>query len=127
MVFVIYNYWRLRNWLSASEVLLDSEKHFSFFAVPQIFQWWQRYIFSHRLTCVQLVTSLVEASIPGDGIHHRGRNLYLRNASIRFRPLQLRRIERLRFHNQPKSNIAADRKSTRLNSSHGYISYAVFC
>src|SRR2546422_7751130 len=23
--------------------------------------------------------------------------------------------------------IAADRKSTRLNSSHGYISYAVFC
>src|SRR5256884_6732119 len=24
-------------------------------------------------------------------------------------------------------NAAADRKSTRLNSSHGYISYAVFC
>src|SRR2546429_5059201 len=24
-------------------------------------------------------------------------------------------------------NIEADRKSTRLNSSHGYISYAVFC
>src|SRR2546429_4064369 len=24
-------------------------------------------------------------------------------------------------------SIAADRKSTRLNSSHGYISYAVFC
>src|SRR3989449_8532781 len=24
-------------------------------------------------------------------------------------------------------NIAQDRKSTRLNSSHGYISYAVFC
>src|SRR2546429_6525646 len=24
-------------------------------------------------------------------------------------------------------NIARDRKSTRLNSSHGYISYAVFC
>src|SRR2546422_4198194 len=23
--------------------------------------------------------------------------------------------------------VAADRKSTRLNSSHGYISYAVFC
>src|SRR2546422_6344898 len=27
--------------------------------------------------------------------------------------------------NQP--GIAEDRKSTRLNSSHGYISYAVFC
>src|SRR2546429_4198606 len=24
-------------------------------------------------------------------------------------------------------NLGADRKSTRLNSSHGYISYAVFC
>src|SRR2546429_3915619 len=25
------------------------------------------------------------------------------------------------------ADLAADRKSTRLNSSHGYISYAVFC
>src|SRR5687768_17883892 len=32
-------------------------------------------------------------------------------------------------HNLEKhqSLITADRKSTRLNSSHGYISYAVFC
>src|SRR2546429_882015 len=28
---------------------------------------------------------------------------------------------------QSHSHIVADRKSTRLNSSHGYISYAVFC
>src|SRR3989304_6719398 len=27
----------------------------------------------------------------------------------------------------PPSSLASDRKSTRLNSSHGYISYAVFC
>src|SRR5687768_16058748 len=27
----------------------------------------------------------------------------------------------------PAGNYGADRKSTRLNSSHGYISYAVFC
>src|SRR2546429_4101429 len=27
----------------------------------------------------------------------------------------------------PRSDPARDRKSTRLNSSHGYISYAVFC
>src|SRR2546422_5916410 len=27
----------------------------------------------------------------------------------------------------PESVMASDRKSTRLNSSHGYISYAVFC
>src|SRR3989449_8450149 len=30
----------------------------------------------------------------------------------------------LRYHFQPDN---LDRKSTRLNSSHGYISYAVFC
>src|SRR2546422_8493749 len=28
---------------------------------------------------------------------------------------------------QPALDPAVDRKSTRLNSSHGYISYAVFC
>src|SRR5712675_1359644 len=28
---------------------------------------------------------------------------------------------------RPRRGGAADRKSTRLNSSHGYISYAVFC
>src|SRR5205809_3941680 len=33
-----------------------------------------------------------------------------------------RRARRQRTHHSP-----ADRKSTRLNSSHGYISYAVFC
>src|SRR2546429_2810361 len=28
---------------------------------------------------------------------------------------------------QPLRGLSRDRKSTRLNSSHGYISYAVFC
>src|SRR2546422_3123398 len=28
---------------------------------------------------------------------------------------------------QPTRSVHGDRKSTRLNSSHGYISYAVFC
>src|SRR5205809_7434976 len=36
-------------------------------------------------------------------------------------PVALGRGER------PRATGAADRKSTRLNSSHGYISYAVFC
>src|SRR2546422_10153315 len=31
------------------------------------------------------------------------------------------------FHQQRLRGDAQDRKSTRLNSSHGYISYAVFC
>src|SRR2546422_5946074 len=30
-------------------------------------------------------------------------------------------------HDVPEQRVEADRKSTRLNSSHGYISYAVFC
>src|SRR2546422_6832586 len=30
-------------------------------------------------------------------------------------------------HLRPQSGQNQDRKSTRLNSSHGYISYAVFC
>src|SRR2546429_923771 len=32
-----------------------------------------------------------------------------------------------RVHDGPADVITEDRKSTRLNSSHGYISYAVFC
>src|SRR2546422_4537235 len=33
----------------------------------------------------------------------------------------------LRNANQTRGPVSLDRKSTRLNSSHGYISYAVFC
>src|SRR5687768_18160778 len=32
-----------------------------------------------------------------------------------------------RFFTSPSVHVDSDRKSTRLNSSHGYISYAVFC
>src|ERR1041385_9269188 len=39
----------------------------------------------------------------------------------------LRRRDRARASRSPPSRRDADRKSTRLNSSHGYISYAVFC
>src|SRR2546429_3768480 len=42
-----------------------------------------------------------------------------------------RGVRRARVHDQnlvgPCDRLAGDRKSTRLNSSHGYISYAVFC
>src|SRR2546422_6144956 len=31
------------------------------------------------------------------------------------------------IHNRTNFDLSRDRKSTRLNSSHGYISYAVFC
>src|SRR5437773_3248226 len=36
-------------------------------------------------------------------------------------------VERLRSHRQPLVELREDRKSTRLNSSHITISYAVFC
>src|SRR2546429_2518937 len=36
-------------------------------------------------------------------------------------------LARGRVHGQPVGIVGIDRKSTRLNSSHGYISYAVFC
>src|SRR5687768_17816384 len=39
-------------------------------------------------------------------------------------PRQRRRLRRAR---QGDHGVEGDRKSTRLNSSHGYISYAVFC
>src|SRR2546422_10827312 len=45
------------------------------------------------------------------------------------RGLGIRRLERRRmqWHGTEWGHCLRDRKSTRLNSSHGYISYAVFC
>src|SRR5687768_17793650 len=36
-------------------------------------------------------------------------------------------VSRSRFRDPGDGGAGRDRKSTRLNSSHGYISYAVFC
>src|SRR3989449_1976456 len=36
-------------------------------------------------------------------------------------------VDRLGVLGHPIEKVDQDRKSTRLNSSHGYISYAVFC
>src|SRR5687768_18546677 len=38
-----------------------------------------------------------------------------------------RRVGDLHVRGGVRTGVAEDRKSTRLNSSHGYISYAVFC
>src|SRR2546422_8369760 len=43
--------------------------------------------------------------------------------AVHDRPVELAEARAERRHPLP----AGDRKSTRLNSSHGYISYAVFC
>src|SRR2546422_8184711 len=42
-------------------------------------------------------------------------------------PLTRRNEELEVLDDVPRSALAGDRKSTRLNSSHGYISYADFC
>src|SRR2546422_7012455 len=36
-------------------------------------------------------------------------------------------VEEPKVHRAAREHAVRDRKSTRLNSSHGYISYAVFC
>src|SRR2546422_8358494 len=46
--------------------------------------------------------------------------------SLRVLPGAQELLDKLADHRVPHA-IATDRKSTRLNSSHGYISYAVFC
>src|SRR2546429_4426970 len=45
----------------------------------------------------------------------------------RFRGRRRRLLLRLPERLSGRGGAARDRKSTRLNSSHGYISYAVFC
>src|SRR2546422_3249963 len=57
------------------------------------------------------------------GPHPSGRRL--RRAPRNSRSARLHRGE-VRQHLQDRAR-GGDRKSTRLNSSHGYISYAVFC
>src|SRR2546422_1604844 len=42
-------------------------------------------------------------------------------------PLELGRVAEQRRVGPERRQVFEDRKSTRLNSSHGYISYAVFC
>src|SRR2546429_3650973 len=62
-----------------------------------------------------------------------GRGQQIANLDRRLGGVRLAMRERAeRDHKQlaavrDRGGIAGDRKSTRLNSSHGYISYAVFC
>src|SRR4030043_2256445 len=61
-----------------------------------------------------------DAECFGFSIHEKrnlsiGRNEIQKTCDVRFFPMN------------PENRIGLDRKSTRLNSSHGYISYAVFC
>src|SRR2546422_8102092 len=55
-----------------------------------------------------------------------GRN-NLGRMTIRHRGGGHKRLYRVIDFKRDKLGVPADRKSTRLNSSHGYISYAIFC
>src|SRR2546422_2297003 len=59
-----------------------------------------------------------------DDIHHLARALVMEADDLL--PI-VRAAELLGFLRLPEGDAELDRKSTRLNSSHGYISYAVFC
>src|SRR2546422_1060377 len=54
--------------------------------------------------------------------HYRVANVAARRLTV-----EVRRLGYRTALSEPTDLIAGDRKSTRLNSSHGYISYAVFC
>src|SRR5256884_2297008 len=58
-----------------------------------------------------------DGSLPASGI-----------GAVCFRAVQVRQFHARRLPRlDGYGNVPIDRKSTRLNSSHGYISYAVFC
>src|SRR3989449_10968957 len=61
-----------------------------------------------------------------DALHEADRDVGARRDHD-VREQQRQEHERDRLHKAPRIRSTLDRKSTRLNSSHGYISYAVFC
>src|SRR2546422_11229313 len=58
---------------------------------------------------------------------HDALPISLRRAAAGVRPGPPRGADQRRRATPVRSHRVGDRKSTRLNSSHGYISYAVFC
>src|SRR2546429_5082991 len=72
-----------------------------------------------RSTLFPYTTLFRSRAIPADAPGHRNLGATRRNHHERGRLRPWSRVEHRHF--------ARDRKSTRLNSSHGYISYAVFC
>src|SRR5687768_18106914 len=62
--------------------------------------------------------------VPSEASGARGLNGRMRCFTRKF---QLTSVTRSRTGGNARIGSTVDRKSTRLNSSHGYISYAVFC
>src|SRR2546422_4150001 len=78
-------------------------------------------LFRSELRHGPAVPAVHEAVIEGDAEgHHRAHD---HPARLRDRLL----LHLAHQHDERRAAEGEDRKSTRLNSSHGYISYAVFC
>src|SRR5207245_3806709 len=65
--------------------------------------------------------------IPAETERHGGVGGHSRGGQPGLQPRGGRRYQRLLWEYRPSPPGGGDRKSTRLNSSHGSISYAVFC
>src|SRR3712207_8918841 len=67
---------------------------------------------------------------PPEAVSDRGLQVQLRHAAHQAALVAARHPDQVRLLDRPAGRgpvAAADRKSTRLNSSHANISYAVFC
>src|SRR2546422_3517674 len=71
-------------------------------------------------------TTLFRSEKDVDGPYSLSLRLDRENANLG-RYSTCRRVARTIFVGSAPNPLNPDRKSTRLNSSHGYISYAVFC
>src|SRR2546422_4839184 len=91
------------------------------------------FFFFNDTATTEIYTLSLHDALPIFGRAFRGRGLAVRPLASRrwtrksgFVPSGRRPSPRFRIH-LLEARGRTDRKSTRLNSSHGYISYAVFC
>src|SRR2546422_2152411 len=95
--------------------------------LPAILYVAARHVAGERVVRVVAHEARQVARVPirgGPGEHRRDLGLRVAEGDLRRRASQ----EQPTAHTpRPTSDTHRDRKSTRLNSSHGYISYAVFC
>src|SRR3989449_4811206 len=72
-------------------------------------------------------TTLFRSGVGGGGCNAVNRMIRAKVEGVEFIAANTD-LQALKLSQAPvKLQLGADRKSTRLNSSHGYISYAVFC
>src|SRR2546422_5361370 len=81
------------------------------------------FFFFNDTATTEIYTLSLHDALPISGLAGRRRSPGNAAGPARKSPFRVPRPRRARWWH----SRAGDRKSTRLNSSHGYISYAVFC